>query len=318
MLKAMGMLVQTVCGPVPVTSLGRTLMHEHIFAAFPGAEWDPGFPVDRADLVRTAVQRLCDLKACGVSTFVDPCPIELGRDVTLLREVSEKAEMHIVCATGFYHEDLGIPAYWRHRSREEVAELFVHELERGIGRTGIRPGLIKCATGAPAITPLERRVLEAACIAQVATGVPVITHTQAGVCGPEQQEIFIAGGVPTHRCLIGHCCHNPDHGYHLKIAARGSYVGFDRIGYARFQSDEVRADNIVKLVRAGHAGRVIMSQDRLCAYQGKPALPDPPPFTDLFTRFFPLLRARGLGESEINSILEDNPRRYFSGEEPAG
>lgn len=324
-------MVQTVCGPIPVARLGRTLMHEHIFVSFPGAQWDPGFPIDRAALVATAVRKLKELKDYGIGTFVDPCPIELGRDVTLLREVSEKAEMHIVCATGFYFEDQGISHYWRYRSRDEIADLYVSEIDRGVGNTGIRPGLIKCSTGAPSITPLEQRVLEAACIAQNATGVPILTHTQEGVCGPEQQDIFTGGGVPAHKCLIGHCCANPDHAYHRRIASRGSYVGFDRIGSVHHQKDEVRADNVVKLVRAGFGNRVMLSQDRLCEYQGKfmmrmsPAAEQaflkqraegkwPAPYTDLFTRFLPMLRERGLTEAEFDAILTENPRRYFAGE----
>ena len=37
----MATMVNTVTGPIPVTALGRTLMHEHLFIAFHGAEYDP-------------------------------------------------------------------------------------------------------------------------------------------------------------------------------------------------------------------------------------------------------------------------------------
>ena len=55
-------------------------------------------------------------------TFVDPCPIDLGRDPELMAEVAERSGMQIVCTTGFYHQEIGIPYYWRVRSVEEVAE----------------------------------------------------------------------------------------------------------------------------------------------------------------------------------------------------
>jgi phosphotriesterase-related protein len=35
------MQVQTVTGLIGLDQLGRTLMHEHLFIAFPGAEFDP-------------------------------------------------------------------------------------------------------------------------------------------------------------------------------------------------------------------------------------------------------------------------------------
>ena len=184
-------------------------------------------------------------------TFVDPCPIELGRDAALMAEIAEKSEMNVVCTTGFYFEAMGLPVYWRARTTEEIAELYIREITHGIGTTGVRAGAIKVATGAPAITPLERKFLDAACIAQRATGVPIITHTQDGVCGPEQAQAFGEGGVEAHRCLIGHCCGNPDPAYHRRVVETGAYIGFDRIGILRLQPDEVRADNLVRLVRAG-------------------------------------------------------------------
>ncbi len=98
---------------------------------------------------------------------------------------------------------------------------------------------------------------------------PIITHTQDGYAGPEQQAAFAKGGVPAHRCLIGHCCGNADPGYHQRIVDGGSYIGFDRIGLLRFQPDEIRADNLVRLVRNGYRAQIMMSQDRHCGWLGK-------------------------------------------------
>jgi phosphotriesterase-related protein len=326
------MQVQTVTGPIGLDQLGRTLMHEHLFIAFPGAEFDPLAIFDRSAFVAEAVRRLTQLRTeHGVRTFVDPCPIELGRDAAMMREISEKSEMNVVCTTGFYFEEMGLPIYWRARTAEEIAELYIREITHGIGTTGVRAGAIKVATGAPAITTLEHKFLEAACIAQKATGVPIITHTQDGVGGPDQQAAFAKGGVAAHQCLIGHCCGNADPAYHQRVVDGGSYIGFDRIGILRFQPDEVRADNLVRLVRNGYRAQIMMSQDRHCGWLGKFARQlsagelakietlraegqYPPHYTYMFTDFVPLLKARGLGEHEIHSILDDNPRRFFAGE----
>lgn len=332
------MQVQTVLGPIGLDQLGRTLMHEHLFIAFPGAEFDPDARLDRAAFVAEAVRRLRQLREeHGVRTFVDPCPIELGRDPGMMAEIAGKSEMNVVCTTGFYFEDMGLPVYWRARTAEEIAALYIREITQGIGTTGVKAGAIKVATGAPAITALERKFLDAACIAQQATGVPIITHTQDGVNGPEQVAAFRQGGVAPHRCLIGHSCGNPDPAYHRRVVEGGAYIGFDRIGIVRLQPDEVRADNLVRLVRAGYGAHVLMSQDRFCGWLGKMArqVPPgeqaridalqaagewPPPYTYMFTEFLPMLRARGLRDDEIASILEENPRRFFAGEAlpPAG
>ncbi|WFU31453.1 TatD family hydrolase [Bradyrhizobium brasilense] len=326
------MMVETVTGPIPVERLGRTLMHEHLFIAFPGAWFDPLASYSRAELIAEAVRRLVQLRTeHKVRTFVDPCPIELGRDVTLMQEVSEKAGMQIICTTGFYYEERGLPFYWRARTEEEIAELYIREITHGIGETGVKAGALKVSTGAPVVTHQEMKFLAAACIAQRATGVPVITHTTDGCAGPEQQQLFAAAGVAAHRCLIGHCCCNADHLYHRRIVDGGSYIGFDQIGAHHFQPDDVRADNVAKLVRDGFRAQVMMSMDRLCGHLGKPSARKLSfeeiarieelksrglwqEHTYMFNDFIPMLRARDISEEDIVSILEDNPRRFFAGE----
>src|ERR1044071_569823 len=145
------MAVQTVTGAIKLEQLGRTLMHEHLFIAFPGAEFDSGASFDRPAFIAEAVKRLKQLRTeHGVSSFVDPCPIELGRDAGMMQEIADKSEMQVVCTTGFYFEAMGLPVYWRARTVEEIAELYVREIEKGIGTTGVRAGAIKVATGAPA------------------------------------------------------------------------------------------------------------------------------------------------------------------------
>ncbi|MDA9481377.1 hypothetical protein XI07_04980 [Bradyrhizobium sp. CCBAU 11445] len=329
------MMVQTVTGRIPVESLGRTLMHEHLFIAFPGSWFDPLANYDRAEIIEEAVRRLIRLRTeHDVRTFVDPCPIELGRDVTIMKEVSEKSGMQIVCTTGFYYEGLGLPVYWRARTVDEIAELYIREITYGIGDTGVKAGAIKVSTSAPVITDQEKKFLAAACIAEKATGVPIITHTTDGCAGPEQQELFAAGGVAAHRFLIGHCCCNVDPAYHRRIVDGGSYIGFDQIGMDYFRRpdlcDNIRADNLAKLVRDGFRAQVMMSMDRLCNRLGKFNSQPPAEYiakmerlksqglyqahTYMFTEFIPMLHARGVKQADIASILEDNPRRFFAGE----
>ncbi|MER8473173.1 hypothetical protein NKH23_27940 [Mesorhizobium sp. M1328] len=245
-------------------------MHEHLFIAFPGAWFDPFLKFDRAALIEEAVGRLVELRTeHGVCAFVDPCPIELGRDVLLMKEVSEKSGVHIVCTTGFYHEGLGLPSYWRARNLDEIAELYVREITQGIGDTGVRAGAINL-DGRTHCHPAGEEFLAAACIGQKATGVPIITHTTQGCAGPEQQLLLAAGGVAADRCLTGHCCANPDHAYHRRVVDGGSHIGFDQIGYAHFQQDDVRAENVAKLMRGGFRAQIIMSMDHACGSLGRP------------------------------------------------
>lgn len=312
--------VRTVLGRIDPDALGLTLMHEHIYVAFPGTEFDPGFQFDRAAFVDKALERLRILKTFGVKTIVDPTPIELGRDVELIAEISRKAGITIVCSTGFYTERVGIPGYWRIRSTREIADLFIHEIRDGIGNTGIRAGAIKCATSGQHPTAVEARVLEAASVAHLETSAPIITHTENELGGPEQQEVFARHGVPPHRCLIGHCSNSSDPDYHRAVVDRGSYIGFDRIGLVYRHSDETHADNVARLVKAGFVDRIMLSQDRYVQMGGRPYRPQTEEelsqigvYEHLFINFIPLLRRRGVGDADIRIMLEENPRRFFAG-----
>ncbi|RXG84566.1 phosphotriesterase family protein [Bradyrhizobium zhanjiangense] len=322
------MMIQTVTGPIPVENLGRTLVHEHIFFVVPGAEFDPLEKFERTAFVEEAVRRLVKLRSeHGVRSLVDPCQIEIGRDVTLMKEVSEKSGMQIICTTGFYYEQLGLPIYWRARTVDEIADLYIREIIHGIGDTGVRAGAIVVGTSAPVATEFEKKFLAAACIAHKATNAPIITHTTNGLAGPEQQELFAVGGVEAHRCLIGHSCCNVDPAYHRRIVDAGSYIGFDQIGKFLYQPDEIRADNLAKLVRDGFREQITMSTHRWCGRLGKSGIPATPELLEkiklntaqrldshMFTNFIPMLHARGVSQADIDSILEDNPRRFFAGE----
>ncbi len=333
----LAVVLMTVRGPIDSEALGRVLVHEHVQISYAGEEldWRPALP--RKERVERAVERMRQLAGQGVSTFVDPCPIELGRDPELLAEISERSGMNIVCATGFYHEDqaAGIPYYWRQRWPEEIADLLLHEISVGIGETGIRPGVIKIATGDP-VSRHERKVLEGAAMAAKESGLPVISHTENSRWGDVQQDILGEAGVDLNRCLIGHQDAQTELAPLEAIIRRGSYVGIDRIGMIRRVADDARADTVAALVGAGLADRVCLSQDHLCCL---PAPRDPywvppdrvdwfnrevrpeleeemfgRPHTYLFTDFLPRLEARGLSSAVVESLLVDNPRRLLTGE----
>jgi phosphotriesterase-related protein len=322
--------VQSVLGPIALADLGRTLMHEHLLVGYPGWEADTVRPgPSRAEMVKVCVDRVEELKAGGIDSMLDPCPSDLGRDVELIAEVADRTGFQIVCATGLYKEAEGGTAYWKFRSNfgpqvDAMAELFIRELTDGIADTGIRAGIIKVGTGHGAISDYERVVLDAAAKASVATGAPITTHTDQGSLGDEQQEILIAGGVPAHRIVIGHSCGTDDHDYHMKIAGRGSYLGFDRFGLDLLQPDDLRVAALVKVVEAGAAAQVVVSHDTVWCWRGQP-LPDPAAIAAAAPNWHPLhfvrnisprLRAAGVGQEQIDMMMVDNPRRFFAGEVP--
>lgn len=317
-------IIQTVTGPMSSEAIGRTLMHEHLAVGFPG--WEAEAVADRAarrEHGQRCVERMQELAGLGLTALVDPCPLDLGRDVELMAEVSAASGVRIICATGLYKEDQGAAPYWAFRShwgdvRQEMCELFVRELTEGIAETGIRAGVIKVATGAGRVTPYEDTVLRAAADAHRATGVPITTHTEAGTMGMEQLDVLCAEGVPAGSIIVGHSCGSSDLGYHLKMLDRGALLGFDRFGLELVHPDRERLAALIGLIGIGFASQIVLSHDTVWCWRGRaPKLPpgglpawEP---THVFRRILPQLRQAGVSEEAIRTMLIDNPRRYFRG-----
>ena len=320
--------INTVTGPISVNGLGVTLMHEHLVIGFSGWESDTLHPGPRRnEMIAICCDHIAQMQAHGIRSMVDPCPNDLGRDVTLAAEVAQKTGFNIVCATGMYKEEDGGMPYWNFRRRFEpigaaLAELFIHELTVGVGATGIKAGVIKVGSGPNGISDYERTVLEAAAKASKETGAPIFTHTDNGKHGDAQQAILTALGVPSHQILIGHSCGTTDHDYHLKILRGGSYLGFDRFGINGLMPDEQRIASLLALLRKEHAKRLFVSQDSVWCWRGEPfpehivkqidysVYANP---THLHRNIFPQLLAQGATQQQIDMMLFENPRRFFSG-----
>lgn len=323
--------VNTVCGPIPVAQLGVTLMHEHLVIGYPGWEADTLHPGPaRREIVSICCEKIQAMQDRGIQSMLDPCPNDLGRDVELAAEVAALTGFTIVCATGLYKEDEGGAAYWHFRRSVDtavasMAELFIHELSVGIGDTGIKAGIIKVATGVGQISEYEHLVLRAAALAAVETGAPITTHTDQGTMGVEQQQLLVGLGVAPHKIIIGHSCGSSDHDYHMEILNAGSYLGFDRFGLDMLVPDEQRIAALLALLAADQQRKLVLSHDSVWCTRGEPFPPEILAAVDTDVLFnpthihdhiIPRLLEAGASQAQIDTMLVDNPRRFFSGIAP--
>jgi phosphotriesterase-related protein len=319
--------VNTVRGPVEGSRLGRTLMHEHIFVLSPeiektAEEWDEASEQARA------VTKLRELKDHGIDTLVDLTVVGLGRSMPRVAAIAEQVpEINVVAAAGVYTYN-EVPMYFHFQGPgtilggpEPMVDVFVREIREGIGETGVRAGILKCASDRPGITPGVERVLRAVAQAHRATGVPITTHTPTPPepWGLEQQRIFKEEGVDLTRVVIGHSGGTTNTDYHLSLIDNGSYLGFDHFGLPGITLEE-RVDAVARLCGRGYAERMVLSHDAMC-------------FVDWFPRAFtetssdwrwtyisdevlPVMRARGITEADITTMLVDNPRTILEGGAP--
>ena len=315
-------VVNSVLGPIDTADLGVTLIHEHLLIGWPGWEKDPLVSFDRRAEIDKAVERLQELRSLGVQTFVDPCPIDIGRDIEFAAEVADRSGITYIAASGMYKEELGMPVHFRQMDVDSLAELYVREITEGIGSTGIRAGVIKVATAAP-ITEHEQKNLRAAARAAMATNTRIITHTDAGSYGPDQIDIVESQGLDPWHVMVGHSDGSADLTYHDALIRRRCYDGMDRFGLEFVHPDRLRVATLAGLLAIGYADRIMLSHDAVGCFLGRSRVLTPEMeqlrakwnYTHIHREILPLLREAGVREEAITTMLRDNPRRFFDGTE---
>jgi phosphotriesterase-related protein len=316
--------VPTVSGPIATSDLGVTLMHEHIFVLSP--EILQNYPETWGDedrRVEDAIIRLNELHSRGVRSVVDLTVIGLGRYIPRIQRIAERTPIHIIVATGLYTYN-DIPFFFHFQGPgtvlggpELMADMFVKDIEAGVAGTGVKAGILKCATDEPGLTPGIERVLRAVAQAHRRTGVPISTHTHARKRrGLDQQGIFREEGVDLHRVIIGHSGDTTDIDYLEELMAQGSYLGMDRFGIDTILPFEDRVETVAKLCERGHAAQLVLSHDAACFNDWLPerALPAMLPnwhYLHIHNDVIPALKQRGVTDDQITAMLVDNPKKIF-------
>lgn len=308
--------VRTVLGDIPAEQLGVCHAHEHIII-------DPGymtekFPDFRLDSVELAAAELARFKRDGGDAMVDSMPTG-GRNAAKLADVSRRTGVHIVCPTGLHLKKYYPEGHWGgRRSVEELAEIFIGEIEAGIDANDLdgparerlpqRAGLVKIASGSDQMDEHEKRIFEAASIAHRRTGCPILTHTERGAGALEQMEWLSKNGVNLRHVVLSHTDRKPDFAYHRDILQSGVRVEFDSA--FRWKEGNPTRDLVLALV-AEFPSQILLGMDAARrsywkSYGGAPGL------SYLLTEFRDQLLGAGLGQEAWNRIMIENPSNTFS------
>jgi len=311
--------VETVRGPVDVSALGRTLMHEHVFVLQPealqnfGHVW--GQYWDEDERVADAVEKLRAVRSAGIETIVDATAYGLGRYIPRLQRVNGEVDVNLIVATGVY-AFLELPNFLAYRSVDAIAELFVREIRDGIDDTGVKAAFLKCAVERHGVVGDIPRILSAVSAAAIETGVPVMVHTNAAAAtGLQALEALTAAGVEPSRIVIAHAGDSNDLAYLRAIADTGAWLGCDRFSIEHFNPDAQRIETLVKLLAEGYGDRVHLSHDAACFIDfmvGDPAFANErPDYLHISTKVLPALRRAGVTDDQIDAMMIANPRRFF-------
>lgn len=305
-------VIQTVNGPITPDSAGITLTHEHILVDFTGAEnYNPG-RWNRDSVVSTVLPYLMEAKMLGCRTFVDCTPEFLGRDPLLLKKLSDTSGLNILTNTGWYgavqHKYLP-PEAWS-LSEDEIARIWINEWESGIDNTGIRPGFIKISMDFDSITRIQRKLIRAAALTHLSTGLTIAAHTGPAARANEALDILESMGVAPDAWIWVHAQVEKDPAAMIRMAKRGCWVSLDGISEEQSGRYGSLLDTFKK---SGLLDHVLLSHD---AGWYRPEEPQGggqefKPYTSLFTDLIPLLKRHGFSESDIRTLLVSNPVRAF-------
>ncbi|MHB9031707.1 MAG: phosphotriesterase family protein [Anaerolineae bacterium] len=335
---------QTVNGPRPETEMGITSTHEHLLwdqrCYLPPEPQDPEerafrcSPVNLANLgrIRYHMHRHADnlvqldeelaaaeageFRTAGGRTICECSDYGLGRNPQALCRIAAASGLNILMGTGLYIEQAH-PDWMRAMTVSQLAELFIRELQQGVGESGIRAGFIG-EIGVSTFSEAEQRVLAAAALAQKETGAALVIH-QPGLdpLAVPILDLVERLGADLRKVVMAHSdIFERDLPYQQAIMARGANIAFDQFGieiaidyriWLPRDIDRVRA--IARHIAAGYGRQIVLGQDvcfkvSLKKYGGWG-------YSHLLENIVPIMRVEGFSQADIDQLLIHNPRAVF-------
>ena len=208
-----------------------------------------------------AIKRFAELlKKSGFDLFVDGTPCDLGRDVKLLKAVSENSNVKIVASTGFYH----FPNLFTiNRTSLELASWILKEFEKGMEGTSILPGILKCASNNSKLSYDEKISIGAMAIVQNKTGLPLYVHCSHTENVEEKLSFLVENGANIEKIIVGHCGLKPNVKYLAHFLNKGCYISMDQ-NHCSSQKEEI-PNTLYELCKMGYSNKILLSSD-YCIY----------------------------------------------------
>lgn len=296
-------MIKTVLGDVKKQDLGITLAHEHIccYSEYLYKIANDKY-LDKCKLINTASDYLALLKEkYGLNTLVDCTPVNLGRDVDLLKNISEKSGVNIVCSTGFYYTDE--PVLYN-TPAGLLTDYMIEDARK------VNAGIIKCAVENENISEFSEKLLRVSASVHKALGLPIVVHTNAdNQNGLKALSILLSEGVKPSAITVGHLSDTEDFVYIRSIAESGCFIGLDRL-YDNCSEKYIskKIETVAELCDAGYKDKILLSHDALFfnGFEEKPTINKCPRFSYCFDNILPKL-----SDELKEKFIEENPKKML-------
>lgn len=309
--------IWTVSGGIEPHKLGRTLIHEHVLVDCIGAaQYNPD-RWQRAEVVEKVLPYLLEIKRLGFDSLIECTPAYLGRDPLLLRELSDRSGLQILTNTGYYAaaNNTFLPAHAFTETAEALAARWTDEFRNGIGTTGIRPGFMKISVNAPGekLDDTDRKIVGAAALAHLQTGLTIASHTGLAAPALEQLQLLQAEGVQPAAFVWVHAQAqalskrnlNP----YLEIGRLGAWISLDGLAD---DNVETYAELVTFLRDERLLHRVLLSHDAGWYKPGEAQGGEFRGYTTLSKKLLPALQKRGFRKRDFQQLLASNPMTAFT------
>ncbi len=303
--------VITVNGPIQATSMGVSLIHEHILVDFVGADqYDPK-KWNHDAVIRKVLPYLLELRETGCKTLVDCTPAYLGRDVILLQKLSKASGLNIITNTGYYGGSVNkyLPAHTFTETEQQLADRWVKEFKEGIDGTGIKPGFIKISVNDAQLSEVSRKLIRAAALCHLKTGLTIASHTGPAIPAFEEIEMVKQLGATPDAFIWVHAQNEKDRKNYILAAKEGAWVSLDALRDENV-TDYVDMLRFMKNEKCLH--RVLVSHDAGWYEPHKPDGGEIRGYTTLFKKLIPALKQAGFDDNNITEVLQRNPAIAFA------
>lgn len=302
------MHISTACGPISSDQPGYILVHEHIFTETGPPPAYAYMNADIHDVVKHMSPLLSEVKNRGIICMFDATPVGVGRRADIIKAVSVSNKLPIVIPTGVYREPW-IPKTYFIMTQREISDWMIKEINEGIEDCGVPAGFIKLSATDDGMTECEEKIFRAACQASMQTGAAIGSHTIAGHVAQKQVEIMEEEGVDPSRFVWIHAMAETDFNYHLKLAAKGSYLGYDWAN--NIENDRICIYLVRKARESNFIERILISMDSGWynpRYKNGGHING---YTHISDCLLPMLLKSGFDEKEINQIMHNNLFEVF-------
>ena len=342
--------IQTVTGDIEPEELGITLAHEHLlfdllcYYSPPDGAGKKRLAESRVQMdnlsqvirnvfivkdnlvqfdTELAIKELSYYKRAGGSTIVDLTNVGLARDPAAVKAISVATGVNVVMGCGFY-VGASHPPRVAAKTVDELADEIVGDVTNGMDGTGIKPGIIgEIGTTMP-LEENEMKSLRASARASLKTKLKVNVHPYCGFPGGwakdahrlldilEEEGMELSNVVLSHMDQSGFIMDE-----HQSLAKRGVFIDYDCFGQEAYYNpsqwdprDIERVAGLASAVKHDLTPQLLISQDvcmkiHLKEFGGNG-------YDHILTNILPMLKAKGVTQTEIDTIMRENPKKVLT------